>query len=107
MDCLSCVQDIAVNADDKFLLIKAAPGAGKTTVITERAFHFIKSKKHRPENVVVTTFTKKAANEVLNRIRCLTPTSMPFVGTFHALAHRILQQNYPHPNYTIADEILR
>src|SRR5574341_1375959 len=55
------------------LLIIAGPGSGKTEVISWRAAHLIKSGVVRPENLLVTTFTNKAALELKDRIQRKLP----------------------------------
>ena len=49
------------------LLVIAGPGAGKTTAMVERIVEMIK-KGVRPENLFVSTFTEKAARELVSRI---------------------------------------
>lgn len=50
------------------LFIVAGPGAGKTTVLALRVLKLIMVDGIRPEGVMATTFTKKAANELRSRI---------------------------------------
>jgi DNA helicase-2/ATP-dependent DNA helicase PcrA len=50
------------------LLIIAGPGSGKTAVIIWRTVHLIRSGRVRPENLLVTTFTNKAADELQDRL---------------------------------------
>ncbi|MFQ6052337.1 MAG: UvrD-helicase domain-containing protein, partial [Candidatus Hydrothermarchaeota archaeon] len=53
------------------LLIIAGPGTGKTRVITHRVAYLIKEKGIKPENILVTTFTNKAADQLKDRIEKL------------------------------------
>jgi DNA helicase-2/ATP-dependent DNA helicase PcrA len=46
----------------------AGPGAGKTFVITERVKNLIETHHIDPKNILVTTFTEKAANELKVRL---------------------------------------
>jgi DNA helicase-2/ATP-dependent DNA helicase PcrA len=48
---------------DSPLLILAGPGSGKTEVITWRVAHLLRAGYTRPEHLLVTTFTQKAALE--------------------------------------------
>lgn len=50
------------------LFIVAGPGSGKTTVITLKVLKLILVDDVKPEEIIVTTFTRKAAAELLNRI---------------------------------------
>lgn len=58
----------AVNhADDRILQIVAGPGSGKTTVLVLRALRFVFIENVLPENILITTFTRKAARELRTR----------------------------------------
>ena len=58
----------AVNhADDSILQIVAGPGSGKTTVLVLRALRFVFVENILPENILITTFTRKAARELRTR----------------------------------------
>lgn len=54
-------------SDQSPLLIIAGPGTGKTTVMVLRALRHLLVDRLAPEGIVVTTFTKKAAEEVRTR----------------------------------------
>jgi DNA helicase-2/ATP-dependent DNA helicase PcrA len=80
------------------LLVIAGPGAGKTMAIVERVVHLIGTCGVTPESIFVSTFTEKAAKELLTRIsrRLLeedlkvSPNEM-YIGTMHSLFLRILK----------------
>ncbi|MCS7277756.1 MAG: ATP-dependent helicase, partial [Aquificaceae bacterium] len=57
-----------VAPNDESLFIVAGPGSGKTTVITLRVLKLIFVDGVKPEEIIVTTFTRKAAAELLSRI---------------------------------------
>ena len=58
----------AVNhADGRILQIVAGPGSGKTTVLVLRALRFVFVERVLPENILITTFTRKAARELRTR----------------------------------------
>ena len=75
------------------LLIVAGAGTGKTTVITQRIEYLIKTKKLDPQQILATTFTDKAALEMLERLDRVMPLGYhePWLSTFHSFADRILK----------------
>ncbi|HHT24800.1 MAG TPA: UvrD-helicase domain-containing protein, partial [Clostridiaceae bacterium] len=52
----------------KPLLVSAAAGSGKTAVLIERIFRRVMAKKVEPENILVATFTDKAATQMRRKI---------------------------------------
>lgn len=87
-------QTEAVKADHRNVLIIAAPGSGKTTVIINRTAHLIKNKGVSPKNIIVITFTKAAAMNMKMRYKKMFKSDVePFFGTFHGLFYKILR-NY-------------
>lgn len=90
-------------------LTTATAGAGKTRVIIARAQYMIASGID-PSNILLTTFTNKAANEMKERIVSIVGDrgKRITVGTFHSICNRILRQHGHHLNYektfTILDE---
>lgn len=80
------------------LLVIAGPGAGKTMAIVERVVHLIGTCRVPPENILVSTFTEKAAKELLTRISRrlmeeglkVSPNEM-YIGTMHSIFLRILK----------------
>lgn len=96
-------QQKAVIFEGKPLLILAGAGSGKTKVLTYRAAYFIVKKKIDPSQLLLVTFTNKAAEEMRTRIQQLLNPShqpstidhQPFAGTFHSFCARTLRQ-YAH-----------
>ncbi|MHC1683747.1 MAG: ATP-dependent helicase [Clostridiaceae bacterium] len=89
-------QKEAVFSEENNILVVAAPGAGKTTVIINRVIHLIRDKKVSPKSIIIITFTKAAAENMKNRFAKLyshNTKETPFFGTFHGLFYRILR-NY-------------
>ncbi|OLL23671.1 ATP-dependent DNA helicase srs2 [Neolecta irregularis DAH-3] len=107
---LNAAQMAAVTSPASVLQVLAGPGSGKTRVITCRVVHLIKSAKIDPSNIIVATFTNKAANEMKHRIQSMLGSELPsklIIGTFHATCRKYLI-NYGHhiklwPNFRVAD----
>jgi len=77
------------------LLIIAGPGSGKTEVIAWRVVHLVRSGLVAPENLLVTTFTNKAALELKDRIQHRLPdvhVEAMQVSTLHSLCADLLRQ---------------
>jgi DNA helicase II / ATP-dependent DNA helicase PcrA len=100
-------QKEAVVYDNGPLLILAGAGSGKTRVLTHRAAYFIQEKKARAENILLMTFTNKAAKEMKERITALIGTAPGFAGTFHSFCVRVLRIDGEHigisKNFVIYD----
>jgi DNA helicase-2/ATP-dependent DNA helicase PcrA len=84
-------QKRAVTYEDGPLLVLAGAGSGKTRVLTYRVAYFISEKKVKPENVLLLTFTNKAAGEMKERVVNLIGVSPTFAGTFHSFCARVLR----------------
>ena len=88
-----------INHVDGPLLVIAGPGAGKTMAIVERIVHLIGTCGIAPESIFVSTFTEKAAKELLTRISRrlmeeglkVSPNEM-YIGTMHSLFLRVLKE---------------
>ncbi|ORY73640.1 P-loop containing nucleoside triphosphate hydrolase protein [Leucosporidium creatinivorum] len=93
------------------LQILAGPGsAGKTKVLTTRVAYLLQQYKIEPEELVVVTFTNKAANEMKLRLSVIVGAATVeklMMGTFHSVCVRYLRKygkliNLPN-NFIIAD----
>ena len=75
------------------LLILAGAGSGKTRVLVHRAAHILHEGRARPYELFLVTFTNKAAKEMRERLeRLIGPeVKSAWIGTFHALAARMLR----------------
>src|SRR4051794_27299683 len=82
------------------LLVLAGAGAGKTTTLWARGAWLV-SEGVPPERILLLTFTRRAARELLQRARALapaasrrsSPTNPPLGGTFHSVAHRLVRRH--------------
>jgi DNA helicase II / ATP-dependent DNA helicase PcrA len=85
-------QQKAVLNTDGPMIILAGAGSGKTRVLTYKVIYLIKEKGIDPTNILMVTFTNKAANEMKERIQRLNEAhGNPTVGTFHSLCAKILR----------------
>ena len=106
---LNGVQREAVEAMDGPVLVLAGAGTGKTRVLTTRLAHLLYMRRARPFEVLAVTFTNKAARQMKDRVESLLrqPVEALWLGTFHAMAARILRRHAElvglKPNFTILD----
>ncbi|MDP4088966.1 MAG: ATP-dependent helicase [Bacillota bacterium] len=84
-----------VNSEEKNILVVASPGSGKTTVIINRAGHLIRERQVNPENIIIITFTRAAAENMRRRFKKIFQENRaPFFGTFHSFFYNILLKQY-------------
>jgi DNA helicase II / ATP-dependent DNA helicase PcrA len=100
---LDSQQTVAVNATEGPVLIIAGPGSGKTKTLVDRVVHLIETKGLEPKNLLVSTFTEKAAAELLSRISIRLDDSgirfnlmEMYLGTLHSIFLRLLQDYREH-----------
>ena len=91
-------QLMAVSAPDGPSLVIAAAGTGKTRTLIYRLAWLVSEKNVDPSEVLLLTFTNKAADEMLSRAEELVNKQFNkgFSGTFHSFANRILRQHAEH-----------
>ena len=92
LDGLNPEQAAAASHGDGPLLIVAGAGTGKTRTLVHRVAHLV-ARGVRPERILLLTFTRRAADEMLGRVRRLVGDAAGRVhgGTFHATGHRLLR----------------
>ena len=99
---LNPAQQGAVKFTGGPLLILAGAGSGKTRVLTQRVIYFM-DQGVAAENILLLTFTNKAAEEMLRRIS----GAKPMGGTFHSFCARVLRRYAEDagldPNFVIFD----
>lgn len=89
---LNTEQQKAVLAANGPMIILAGAGSGKTRVLTYKVIYLIQEKKIDPANILMVTFTNKAASEMKERIEKLCGDEIkPTIGTFHSICSRILR----------------
>lgn len=82
----------AVTYCDGPLLVLAGAGSGKTRVLTYRVAHMIEKRGISASNILLLTFTNKAAGEMKERVRRLIGQEPGFAGTFHSFCASILRR---------------
>ena len=92
------------------VLVLAGAGTGKTAALTARLAHLIASRLAWPSQILAVTFTNKAAREMRERVGALSGGAlegMPWLGTFHSVAARMLRAHAElvglKSNFTILD----
>jgi DNA helicase II / ATP-dependent DNA helicase PcrA len=105
---LNAAQYDAVFHDEGPLLVIAGAGSGKTRTLTYRAARLVEE-GHAPETILLLTFTRKAAGEMLQRASRLLDSRCRQIagGTFHSFANSVLKRyaavlDFPN-SYTIID----
>ncbi|NCO03798.1 MAG: UvrD-helicase domain-containing protein [Alphaproteobacteria bacterium] len=107
---LNAPQRIAVETIDGPVLVLAGAGTGKTRVLTTRLAHILQSGRAMPGQILSVTFTNKAAQEMRRRVSSILGGQHVegwWLGTFHALAARMLRVHADRvglsSNFTILD----
>jgi DNA helicase-2/ATP-dependent DNA helicase PcrA len=92
---LNDAQRRAVEAVDGPVLVLAGAGTGKTRVLTTRLAHILDTRRAFPAELLAVTFTNKAAREMRERLEGMIGRAADglWLGTFHAIAARILRRH--------------
>jgi DNA helicase-2/ATP-dependent DNA helicase PcrA len=100
----------AVLTTDGPVLVLAGAGTGKTAALTARLAHLIATRRAWPSEILAVTFTNKAAREMKERVGRIVGDAvegMPWLGTFHSVAARMLRRHAElvglQSNFTILD----
>jgi uncharacterized protein (TIGR00375 family) len=91
------------------LLIIAGPGTGKTRTLTHRIAHLVSERDLPAERCLAITFTRRACEEIQDRLRALVPSAERItVTTFHGLGLAIAREQHAAlglgPDFRVADE---
>ncbi|MGH6697098.1 ATP-dependent helicase [Sphingopyxis sp.] len=92
------------------VLMLAGAGTGKTAALTARLAHIMATRRAWPSEILAVTFTNKAAREMRERIGRMVGDvveGMPWLGTFHSIAAKMLRRHAElvglQSNFTILD----
>jgi DNA helicase-2/ATP-dependent DNA helicase PcrA len=107
---LNAPQREAVLTTEGPVLVLAGAGTGKTAALTARLAHLVATRRAFPSEILAVTFTNKAAREMRERVGRLVGEAvegMPWLGTFHAIAAKMLRRHAElvglQSNFTILD----
>ena len=88
----------AVKQTEGSLLVLSGAGTGKTRVLIARTKYILDNNLAKPWQIMLLTFTNKAANEIKNRLIKNIDSSINisdlWVGTFHSICLKILRANF-------------
>ena len=89
---LDADQKSAVTAPVGIVVVRAGAGSGKTTVLTRRIAWRALSGTADIERTLAITFTRQAATEMRTRLAAFELDGRPTIGTFHAIARKLMLQ---------------
>lgn len=106
----------AITTTEGPLLIIAGPGTGKTLTIVLRTLYLLLTEKAQPQQIILTTFTEKAAFELRDRVSQLSrklgykgQLHLLKIGTIHSLCNeylsKFLNRTPLKRNYNVLDEV--
>lgn len=75
--------------------ILASAGSGKTTTITARIAYLVEEYEMDPSSILLVTFSRAAAQEMIHRVHKLIGPVRMYAGTFHSLCAQILKEMAP------------
>lgn len=76
-------------------IVLAGAGSGKTRVLTTRVAWLLEQQQVSHNQILLVTFTNKAAGEMKNRILNSTGKVLPYSGTFHSIGAKLLRMHAP------------
>ncbi|MET0239391.1 MAG: UvrD-helicase domain-containing protein [Sphingobium sp.] len=107
---LNAPQREAVLTTEGPVLVLAGAGTGKTAALTARLAHLVATRRAWPSEILSVTFTNKAAREMRERVGRMMGEAvegMPWLGTFHSIAAKMLRRHAElvglQSNFTILD----
>lgn len=103
-------QKEAACSSERVSLVVAGPGTGKTTTLLLR-IQYLLSRGVKPSEVLVLTFSNRAARELVDRLQLLRIEDVHdiWVGTFHTFGLEFLRKNHDYfglkPSFAVADKL--
>lgn len=88
----------AVTYTDGPILVIAGAGTGKTTVLVERVKYLLNNGFCKAENILATTFTIKATEEMRQRLQSNHFDTPEWIGTFHSLCSKVVRRYWERLN---------
>ena len=89
------------------VVLMAAAGSGKTATLVKRTQYLIDDLGVNPQNIMMITFTNKAASEIRERVSAVAPNAYKmWIGTFHRICTRLIRMFGSHlgiQNFSIMD----
>lgn len=82
-------QRLAIVKDEDNNLVIAGAGSGKTTTVAGKVTYLVKRWKVKPDEILLITFTRKAADEMRDRIRMKMGVNIE-VNTFHSFGRKVI-----------------
>lgn len=93
LDGLNIQQKAAVEYLDSPLFLSAGAGSGKTKVLTHKIAYLVKEKGIKPHRILAITFTRKAANEMAERVEKMLAVKPRWISTFHSFTVKLLRED--------------
>lgn len=86
-------QKKSILSSNKHILCIAGAGSGKTTVLTKRIEFLVKYRSANPRKILAITFTRKARQEMMQRIAKKGNLDNVMIETFNSFCEKILRQH--------------
>lgn len=100
-------RNAVIESIDKNVVLMAGAGSGKTATLVKRTQYLIDDLGVNPENIMLITFTNKAANEIRERVSAVSSQAYKmWIGTFHRICTRLIRMHGSKlgiQNFTIMD----
>ena len=101
---LDVQQQEACVVDEDATLVVAGAGTGKTTTIVGKVKYLISKRNVNPRDIILFSFTRKAAEEMEERLRAMLGAQCPLVTTFHSFGLNVLKHSPMRQEYDIAGD---